>query len=71
MIAKAIRDYLISRGIKQTYIAEKCGWSKQKVNCSIHGKQKISADDYRAICEAIGAPYDYFYNAAKAAQDSA
>lgn len=67
----AIKEYLVSHGIKQTFVSERCGWSRQKTNAIVTGKQKISADEYGAICEAVGVPYDYFYNAAKAVQDSA
>lgn len=67
----AIREYLINHGIKQTFVSERCGWSKQKTNAIVTGKKKISADEYGNICDAVGVPYDYFYNAAKAAQDSA
>ena len=31
-IELAIRDYLISHGITQAFIARKCGWSKQRTN---------------------------------------
>lgn len=68
-IEKAIREYLISHGIKQSFIAEKCAWTKQKVNAILTGKQKINADDYGAICEAVDVPYDHFYNVVAAAQD--
>lgn len=64
----AIKDYLTAHGIKQSFIAEKCGWSKQKTNCIVNGKQKMTAEDLRIICEAIGVPYDYFFNST---QDSA
>ena len=69
-IEQAIRQYLKSRGIKQAFIAEQCGWAKQRMNAILTGKQKISADDYGAICEVVGVPYDYFYNVV-AAKDSA
>lgn len=59
-IAQALRNYLISHGIKQTFIAEKCGWSKQKVNCIVSGKQKMSAEDFANICKVIDAPYELF-----------
>lgn len=59
-IAPAIRDYLQDHGIKQAFIAEKCGWSKQKTSCIISGKSKMAADDFLAICDVIGVPYDYF-----------
>lgn len=67
-IEMAIREYLISHGIKQSFVAEKCAWSKQKTNSIVTGKQKITAEEYGRLCNAIGLPYDYFYNIA---QDSA
>jgi len=69
-IAQNLRNYLISHGIKQTFIAEKCGWSKQKVNCIVTGKQKMTAEDFSSICKAIGAPYELFLGSV-ADQDSA
>ena len=34
-VASAIREYLKSHGIKQSFVAEKCGWSRQKQNTRI------------------------------------
>lgn len=70
-VEKAIKEYLVSNGIKQTSVAERCSWTKQRLNAILTGKQKINVDDYGAICEAVGVPYDFFYNAAAEAQDSA
>lgn len=71
-IEKAIRDYLATHGITQAFIAQKCGWTKQRLNAILIGRQKINAYDLGAICDAVGVPYDYFYNAAEqATQDSA
>ena len=68
LVSLAIKDYLTAHGIKQSFVAEKCGWSKQKTNCIVNGKQKITADEMRTVCDAVGVPYDYFFIAA--AQDS-
>lgn len=70
-LSLAVKDYLTTHGIKQTFIADKCGWSKQKVNCVLNGKQRMTAEDMSDICEAIGLPYGYFYNAVANVQDSA
>lgn len=69
-IADAIRRYLHSHGIKQAFIAERCGWSKQKVNSIIWGKRKMTAEEFSLICKVIGAPYELFLGGA-VAQDSA
>lgn len=62
-IEETIRDYLVSHGITQVFVARKCGWSKQKMHAMLTGKQKILAEDLKKVCEAVGVPYDYFYNA--------
>lgn len=62
-IELAIRKYLKDHGIKQSFVAEKCGWSKQKTHTIISGKQKISAEEYGRLCDAVEVPYDYFYRA--------
>jgi transcriptional regulator with XRE-family HTH domain len=59
-VAQSIQTYLKDHGIKQAFIAEKCGWSKQKTSCIISGRSKMAADDFLAICDVIGVPYDYF-----------
>lgn len=69
-IELAIRDYLVSHGITQAFVARKCGWSKQRTNAILTGKRKIRGDEIKAVCEAIGVPYDYFFNVV-AAKDSA
>ena len=68
-IELAIRQYLLDHGIKQSFVAEKCGWTKQKTNSIATGKTKITAGEYGELCDAIGVPYDYFFNAV-AIQDS-
>lgn len=69
-IELAIRDYLVSHGITQAFVARKCGWSKQRTNAILTGKQKIRGEEVKAVCDAIGVPYDYFFKTA-VAQDSA
>ena len=63
-VALAIQDYLKANKIKQSTIAEKCGWSKQKTSVIVRGQQKMAAEDLAAICEALGVPYDFFYKVA-------
>lgn len=60
-IAESVRSYIKERGIKQNFIAEKCGWSKQKTSSIVRGKKKMTAEELANICDAVGVPYDYFY----------
>lgn len=69
-IELTIREYLISHGITQAFIARKCGWSKQRANALFTGKQRLLFEDGLKVCEALGLPYDYFCNTAKAEQNS-
>lgn len=59
-VGHAIKKYLKAHGIKQAFIAEKCGWSKQKTSCIINGKSKMTVEDYQALCKCIGVPYELF-----------
>lgn len=64
-IQQAIENYVSKKGIKQTVIAEKCGWSKQKASGILSGKQRLLAVDHGKLCEALEVPYDFFYNQAR------
>ncbi len=66
-IQSKILDYLIERGIKQVTVAEKCGWTKVKLNNMLHEKQSMSIEAYGLICNALGVPYDFFYQKPKTA----
>lgn len=70
-IELAIREYLISHGISQAFVARKCGISKQKLNGILNGRQEIKARELKAVCEAIGVPFDYFYGVAERSRDTA
>lgn len=59
--AKAVREYITSHGIKQAFIAERCGWTKQKTSAIVRGEKRMAADELAAICEALGVPYDFFF----------
>lgn len=55
-----ISDYIEQNGIKQTFIADKCGWTKQKLHYILHGKNRMSLDDYILICDTLGVPFATF-----------
>ena len=56
-----ILAYLRANGIQQKVLVDKCGWTKQKVYCMLHGINRISVEEYGLICQALGVPFDYFY----------
>ncbi len=61
MIADNILAYIRANGIQQKFIADSCGWSKQKVYSMLHGTNRISVEEYGMICRVLDVPYDYFY----------
>lgn len=59
-VGPAIKEYLDTYGIKHVFIANKLGWSRQKISNTLNGRVPLSVDDYKAICQAIGVPYELF-----------
>lgn len=60
MIADKIRQYIERKGISQAAIARKAGMTKQAMSTSLRGMRKLSAEEYVAICDALGVGTDYF-----------
>ncbi len=48
-----INQIVEQKGIKQTYIAEKTGWSNDKVSKLLRGAQKITAEDFLTLCSVL------------------
>ena len=52
-IYERIYEYLISHGIQQKFVAEKCGWTKVKMHHLMHGSQRMTIDEYIMICTCL------------------
>ena len=48
-----IANIVNERGIKQTYIAEKTGWSNDKVSKLLRGALKMTAEDFLTLCSVL------------------
>lgn len=48
-----INQIVEQRGIKQTYVAEKTGWSNDKVSKILRGVQKMTAEDFLILCSVL------------------
>lgn len=48
-----LRKYLTDRGIKQTYVAEKTGYSEDMISKILGGKRRMTADELLTICEKL------------------
>lgn len=64
MIVEEIAKYISNRRIKQKYLAEKTGLSKQSICNMFSGKRKLGLDEYIKICDALQVKYDYFFSSA-------
>lgn len=60
MIHAAIKKYLKEKGIKEKHIANKIGMKYVLFNAKLNGRSKLSAEEYAAICNALGVSLDLF-----------
>lgn len=57
-----ISEYLKSKGITQSFLAEHTGMTANALNLALNGNRKLVADEYIKICNALEVPYDFFIN---------
>jgi len=60
-MGEKIKAYLDSHGIKQTFLAEKTGFSDCMISDICLGNRKIEVTEYYRICKALNVPLDYFF----------
>ena len=60
MVGRRIKEYLISNGIKQTFLAEKTGLSQMVISDICNKDRKIDVVEYYKICKALGVPFETF-----------
>lgn len=59
-LGKKIKKYLIENNLKQKIICDALNLSDVVVSGMLSGNRKISAEEYFAICDCLGLPYEYF-----------
>ena len=60
MIGTKIKEYLVMKGIKQTFVAEKSGLTPTIMSDICNKDRKIDVVEYAKICKALDLPLDYF-----------
>lgn len=60
MVGKRIKEYLVSNGIKQTFVAEKTGLTIMAINDICNNGRKIDIIEYYKICKALNVPLETF-----------
>ena len=64
MLGEKIKQYIANSGYKFGVIAEKAGVSANVFSAMVNGKRKITAEEYFAICKALGVELEYFLKSA-------
>lgn len=59
-VYQKVKQYLEEHGIRQSFVAEKCGISTSTFNSMLNGKRKMYAEDLRMICYALEVPPEAF-----------
>lgn len=58
------------KGIKQTYVADKAGYTRQELNDMLNGRRLIKARDVLKLSLALGVTADDIYKAGKDSEDA-
>lgn len=69
MIGTAIKDYLESNGIKQSFVASKAGLTNSQMSLICGDKQSIDCVAYYKICRALNVPLDTFFDGFEEGQE--
>lgn len=60
MVGARIKEYLVEKGIKQTFLAQKTGLTDSNISDICNNGRKIDCISYYKICKALDLPFEYF-----------
>lgn len=60
MVYEQIRDFIKASGLKYNFVAERSGIKTMAFTSIMNGERKISAEEYFAICDALGVDANTF-----------
>lgn len=59
-VQERVSNYILNNGIKQSFIVEKTGLSKDIISAILNKRRKMSADEFEIICRALNkTPNDF------------
>ncbi|MDO5446101.1 MAG: helix-turn-helix transcriptional regulator [Eubacteriales bacterium] len=58
--AEKISQYLVTHGIKQTYVSEQTGIPQDRLNKTLSGQRKLPADEFILICHLLKLDLRFF-----------
>lgn len=64
MLVENISTYLKSNGITQSHVAFETGIHQQTLSNVMTGKRRLTAEEYVAICAALGKSTEFFVDKA-------
>lgn len=59
-VGERIKAYMNEKGIKQVFVSQKTGISKEKLCSSLNGNRKLQFEEYELICGALEVNTDKF-----------
>lgn len=59
-VGKRIQQFIKDNGIKQTFLADKVGFTDAKLSAIVNGQRGIDCIDYARLCKALNVSYDKF-----------
>lgn len=59
-VGKCIRMYLVENGISQTWLSEQTDIALPKLNASLNGNRKLSADEFVSILNVLNVDANTF-----------
>ncbi len=59
-IQKRIAQFINDNGVKQSFLSEKTGLSRNIISGIMTSQRKMSADEYFMICQALNKEPNYF-----------
>ncbi len=59
-ICTSILEYLKEKGISQSFLARRTGIGMSKLNPALHGKRRLTVEEYQQICAALEVPPQRF-----------
>lgn len=69
MLGQRIKDYLIKKGIKQSFLVAETGLTADAISNICNGTRKIDAVEYYNICKALGVPLETFFEDDEESED--
>ena len=60
MVGARIKEYLVEKGIKQSFLAQKTGLTDHAISDICNKDRRIDCMEYYKICKALDLPLEYF-----------